>query len=425
MALAVGGALVASLALAACGGGGSADGATSLTWYINPDVGNLDPSKGGQAALAQRCSQESGGAYDIDVELLPNDASQQREQLVRRLAAGDDSIDLMSLDPAFTGEFANAKFLAPIPQGDQTRFTEGVLKGALDSATFEDQLVAVPLWSNTQILWYRKSVAERAGLDMSNPVTWKQVIDAAAETDTTVQVQARRYEGYAVWLNALITSAGGSIVSDVEAGQDAKIGVDSKAGRDAATVVQELVDSGAANPGLPNADETQSIAGFTADDGAFMVNWEYVYTDPSTEAIRDDIGWAKYPEVVEGEASRPPLGGINMAVSAFSQHPDESYAAVECLTSPESQKAYALNSGNQPALEEVYSDPELVSAYPMADLWRQSIEDAAPRPLTPYWTDISAALVSSWHSPRTVDPATTPERSQKYIEDVLKGRALL
>ena len=49
--------------------------------------------------------------------MLPQDAGQQRIQLARRLAAGDPAIDLMSLDPPFTAEFANAGFLAKIPAG--------------------------------------------------------------------------------------------------------------------------------------------------------------------------------------------------------------------------------------------------------------------------------------------------------------------
>src|SRR5262245_47561184 len=99
----------AAAGLAACGSE-SSGGTPTLTWYINPDVSNLEPyvtdadgnkAPGGQAYLALKCSEESNGAYNVEVQLLPNDASQQREQLVRRLAAKDDAIDLMSLDPAF------------------------------------------------------------------------------------------------------------------------------------------------------------------------------------------------------------------------------------------------------------------------------------------------------------------------------------
>ena len=91
-----------ALVVGACGSG---DEVPTLTWYINPD-------NGGQARLAEKCASTAGGAYRVEIQTLPNDASQQREQLVRRLAAEDSSIDLMSSDPPFVAQFANAGFFA-------------------------------------------------------------------------------------------------------------------------------------------------------------------------------------------------------------------------------------------------------------------------------------------------------------------------
>ena len=278
--LAVAGVLAASL-LAACGGGDS--GPPTLTWYINPDVGNVDPTAGGQATLAKECSEASNGAYDMEVQLLPVDASAQREQLVRRLAAQDSSIDLMSLDPPFTAEFATAGFLAPVPEDKKQLFTQGVLDGAVEQARWEGDLVAVPFWANTQLLWYRKSVAEEAGLDMSKPVTWDQIIDAALATDTTVGVQADRYEGYSVWINALVEGGGGSIVENAEAGQDAKIALDTTPGREAAQIIEKLSRSAASSPAVSTAQETESLATFVRPNGGFLVIWPYIFADPSTE----------------------------------------------------------------------------------------------------------------------------------------------
>ena len=111
-------------------------GAPTLTWYINPD-------NGGQADLAAKCGEASDGAFRIETQILPNDADQQREQLVRRLAADDPSVDLMSLDPPFVAEFANAGYLLPITDpADVATFTDGVLEGPLATAFWDDQLVA-------------------------------------------------------------------------------------------------------------------------------------------------------------------------------------------------------------------------------------------------------------------------------------------
>jgi multiple sugar transport system substrate-binding protein len=423
--------------LAACGVvggafGGDDAGPPTLVWYINPDVTNTEPftadgTPGGQAYLALQCTEAAEGAYEIDVQMLPNNASDQREQLIRRLAAGDTSIDLMSLDPPFMPEAANAGFLDPVPEEYVDTFTEGVLDPAVTQATYDDTLMAAPFWANTQLLWFKKPVVGRTDLDLSRPVTWTQVIAAAKETETTVQVQGNRYEGYAVWINALVAGAGGAIVEDPEAGRDAEVTIDDEAGAEAARVIQELLDAGVANPSVSTAEEPQSLSGFAADDGGFMVNYPYVAADPATKELvaNGELGWARYPRTVDGEESAPPLGGIDLAVSASSEHTDLAWKAAECLTSEQSQRDYMLYAGNPAARAAVYDDPKIREAYPMADLIRDSIDSAVPRPVTPYWTDISAAVVDRFHSPASVDPDSMPSRAAAYIEDVLQGEALL
>ena len=127
--------------------------------------------------------------------MLPRESSEQREQLVRRLAAKDSSIDLMSLDPPYIPEFAEAGFLAPVPEDVAERVTEDVVQSAIDGATWNDELVAVPFWANTQLLWYKKSVAEAAGLDMSTSrspgSSWSR---PRKDQDTTIAAQGIRAE---------------------------------------------------------------------------------------------------------------------------------------------------------------------------------------------------------------------------------------
>ena len=132
------GLVMGTLVMSGCG---PAETDNSLTWYINPD-------DGGQATIAQQCSDESGGRYSIETSLLPSDAASQREQLARRLAAGDSSLDIMSLDPPFIPELAEPGFLAPIPEDLAERTTENVVEGALAGATWKDELVTVPFWAN-------------------------------------------------------------------------------------------------------------------------------------------------------------------------------------------------------------------------------------------------------------------------------------
>lgn len=414
LALAVSAAMASSL-LAACGGGG---GKPTLVWYINPD-------NGGQAAVAANCSTDQ---YTVTVQVLPQDSSQQRIQLARRLAAHDAGIDLMSLDPPFTAEFADAGFLAEIPADEQQKLTQQSFQGAVDAATWGDKLVVYPFWSNTQVLWYRKSFVEKAGIDMSQPVTWDQIIDAASENGGQIGVQANKYEGYVVWINALISGAGGDLVSDAQAGADASIDVNSPAGETAAGIIEKLASSKAAPPDLSVSTEGTAGSTFGSAAGSFLVNWTYIFHnyDSSQPEIVDDIGYTRYPESTEGEPSRPPYGGIGIGVSEYSGHKEFALEAADCLVSPENQGVNAELTGNMPASAAGYEFPALQKLYPpdLMQLFKDSVDAAAPRSVTPYWSDISSAIQSTWHPPASVNQST-PEKSTTFIDDVLHGRALL
>jgi multiple sugar transport system substrate-binding protein len=416
----------AAMALLATGCG-PAESTPVLTWYINPD-------DGGQAALAEKCTAQADGAYRIETSLLPTNAAAQREQLARRLAAGDSSLDIMSLDPPFIPELAEPGFLAPVPEDTAQATTANTLDGALEGAKWKGELVTVPFWANTQLLWYRKSVAEAAGLDMTQPVTWDQLIQAAADQDKYLAVQGARQESMTVWVNALVEGGGGSIIENPEASKDdVVLGLESEAGRKAAEIVGTIGDRGLGGPGLPTQRENESMLLFQGDEGSFMVNWPFVWpaTNGAVEAgtlpedLPEDIGWALYPQTTEGQDPAPPLGGINLGVGAKSEHPDLAYDAIECIVAPENQVEYFLTNGNPPSDATAYDDPQVAEQFPMADTIRESLELSAPRPQTPYYNEVSTGIQTNWAPPSSVSPESTPETTTTFITEVLRGESLL
>ncbi|MBD5786993.1 extracellular solute-binding protein [Cellulosimicrobium terreum] len=411
--------------LAACGPGD--DGPPVLTWYINPDAG-------GQAEIAAACTEAADGAYRVVTELLPRDAASQREQLARRLAAKDSSIDLMSLDPVFIAEFAEAGFLAPVPDDVADATTKDVVQGAIDASTWKDELVAIPFWANTQLLWYRKSVAKAAGLDMSKPVTWDQIIEAAGDQDKYLAVQGLKAESLTVWINALVEGGGGHILENPEApAEELTLGLESEAGQEAARIIGDIGTSGVGGPGLPSEDEPASLTLFQGDRGSFMVNWPFVWSSTATavddgsqdQALLDDIGWALYPQTIEGKDTRPPYGGISLGIGEYGAHTDLAYEASECIVSPENQAQYFVTNGNPAASIKAYDDPDVQKAFPMYDVIRDSLDQAAPRPQTPFYNEVSTGLQQTWYPPADADPDTTPEVSTDFITAVLRGERLL
>jgi multiple sugar transport system substrate-binding protein len=79
-----------------------------------------------------------------------------------------------------------------------------------------------------------------------------------------------------------------------------------------------------------------------------------------------------------------------------------------------------------PASPAGYEYPDLQKLYPpdLLALFQESVDSAAPRPATPYWSDISSSLQSTWHPPSSVNQ-DTPPKSADFTEQVIKGERLL
>src|SRR5919202_2290957 len=231
--------LASAAALAGCGGSGGS-GPPTLKWYV------FNEPSGSFTAAADRCTKKSNGRYKVAVEALPTDADQQRELIVRRLAAKDSSVDLVGMDVNWTAEFAQAGWIKPWTGSRARRATAGDLPGPLNTARYKGRLWVAPFTSNAQILFYRKDRVK------TPPRTWDEMIAAAKRLGPTgkIQVQGARYEGLTVWFNSLVNSAGGTILAPD--GSTVTLGPPATK---AASIIHELATSAAADPALENNKE--------------------------------------------------------------------------------------------------------------------------------------------------------------------------
>jgi multiple sugar transport system substrate-binding protein len=170
--------------------------------------------------------------------------------------------------------------------------------------------------------------------------------------------------------------------------------------------------------------EDQARQGFESGRSDYEVNYPFVY--PSAEAVGKDfqknMGWARYPRTDADEPSRPPLGGINIGVSSYSDKPDLAFDAAECLANEKHQAIAAEKGGLPPTTESVYDTKQVQKAYPFADLLRESIEAAAPRPVTPAYSDISLAIQKTFHPPDKVDPGGIVDKLRDRMEKAAVGK---
>jgi multiple sugar transport system substrate-binding protein len=406
-------ALVATFGVAGCGGG-SGGGVAKLNYYTFPE-----PS-GSFAKAAADCSKASGGRYTIAITSLPSDSDSQRTQLVRRLAAGDSAIDIIGMDVNWTAEFAQAGWIRPWSGSLATQVTNGVLPGPIATATWNGKLYGAPLNSNTQLLWYRKDLVP------TPPKTWTQMIQEATQLAKQgkahyIEEQGRQYEGYMVWFNSLVDSAGGQILSGpshVALGPPAQ---------QAAAIIHDLATSPAADPSLSNDQEDQARLAFESGTAAFEINYPFVYPSAQKDVpkIAKVMGYAPYPQVNPGTPAHVTIGGINLGVSSHSTHTAAAFAAASCMAQRQYQLLNAVKGGLPPVLASLYDDPAVAKAYPFHALIKQQLSTYGIRPKTPAYSDVSLAIQKTLSPPGGINPSTAVSQLTSQIKAALSSGALL
>jgi multiple sugar transport system substrate-binding protein len=397
---------------AACGSGG--DGGTPTINLYYPPEQNLQK-------VVDDCNAQAQGRYRIAYRVLPRQADDQRVQLVRRLAAQDSGMDVLGLDVTWTQEFASADWILEWTGQDRAEVEQGTLAGPLETARYQDKLYGAPKNTNVQLLWYRKDLVPEP------PKTWDQMISVAQELKQQgkahqVLTMGAQYEGLVVLYNTLAESAGGKILSDD--GEQAVM--------DAGTVraleqLQRFATSGVTSPSFSNATEDPVRLEFQSGSGAFQVNWPFVYPamQEANPELAKQVGWARIPGIDENTPSKVTIGGVNMAVSAYSKHPEESFEAARCIRNEKNQKFSAINDGVPPTIEKVYADPEMAEAYPMRETILEELKDPAVRPLTPAYQSISTVMSAILSPPSAIDPQRTADELRDAIADALESKGVL
>ncbi|MDT8913819.1 ABC transporter substrate-binding protein [Amycolatopsis sp. PS_44_ISF1] len=419
-----GAAVVAGALVAGC----SAAGGTTISLYLSPED-HLP-------ALIDRCTREAGGRYRIVYDKLPRAADGQREQLVRRLAAGDDSMDVLGLDVTWVPEFAEAGWIEPWTGADRAAATDGVLPGPLATARWNGKLYGATKNTNIQLLWYDDRLTPAPPRTFDEMMAQSQRLKAAGKPYEVVFTGAQ-YEGLVVFYNTLVASEGGHILS-----ADGKTVVMDEGAVKALGLLKTLAGTGITDPSLTSQKEDEVRLAFQRGQAAFQLNWPFVYAAYAQEKPQElaHLKWAPYPAAGPGTPPRTTIGGYNLAISAYSPHKREAFEAALCLRNAESQKYQALLDGEPPSLASLYQDttpldparpadasanPTMAQRFPMKDDIRTALGEAAVRPLTPAYQNLSTVISKVLSPPAGINPRATAQELRERLGDALESRGII
>lgn len=188
-----------------------------------------------------------------------------------------------------------------------------------------------------------------------------------------------------------------------------------------------MIEDGIAPAAVTTYTELESHGVFLRGESVFIRNWPYMYgliSDPEQSRIETaQVGIAPIPTGGGDSQSFGGLGGWSFYLNANSdaEVQDAAYAFAEFATAPEQQRFRALEGGFLPTLEELYDDEEILEAVPVARLGREALESARPRPLSPYYSDMSLRMGEQFS--RSLEGEIPPERAienlQKSLQEIV------
>ncbi|MBK3557625.1 extracellular solute-binding protein [Streptomyces sp. MBT56] len=404
-------ALVAALALAAtaCGSddetGSKSSGELSgtVTWWDTSSVGSEDKVF---KKLAEGFEKKHP---KVDVKYVNVPFGEAQNKFKNAAQAGDGAPDVIRSEVAWTPDFANLGYLAPLDGTAALKNQDDFLKQAVASTKYEDKTYAVPQVIDSMGIFYNKKMFEEAGVEAPASLDdLKTVAKKIKDKTGKTGLYLRGDDPY--YFLSFLYGEGGDMV---DAGSQS-VTIDKPEGVKAFKAVKALVDDGTAKTDASDGWENMMQA-FKNGDVAMMINGPWAVADTLTGKEFTDKGNLGVAPVPAGSAAQgAPQGGHNLAVYAGSKNLDASYAFVEYMTSVDSQATAAGELNLLPTRTSAYAKKEAVDSE-IVGFFKPVVETAVERPWIPEGGSLFEPLRIEYT--KVLTGQTTPEKAAKATGD--------
>lgn len=355
-------AMVGVVGMSACGsGGGSGDSGASKT--VKVTLANHVWTDNLKKALPD-FEKESG----LKVEVTQLGEDQLSAQYNVKLNAGSSDIDVMMYRPLQEGKlFAQNHYLADLSKDVKSNKDwdwSDFQSGPVNSTTYKDKVVGVPIITEQEVLYYRKDLLKKAGI--ANP---PKTLDELKTDVAKVQAANPGIAGFVARTgkSAAVTQFSSFLYSfggDFTDGSD-KATVNTPEAKKAYAFYGDLIKNhGPANVST-DMSWPEAMAIFTQGKAAFYTEADSLYknaTDPAKSKVADTVGFAPFPA---GPAGSKPYNVPSWAlgINDASKNQSNAWKFIEWATSKD-QTLTNQKAGVPGPRKSVWADPAGTSTYP-------------------------------------------------------------
>jgi multiple sugar transport system substrate-binding protein len=334
----------------------------------------------------------------VELQRTPDDASQRHQLYVQWLNARVGNPSILQLDVVWTPEFAAAGWVLPLDKYGPPRAE--FFPATVTANTWAGKLYALPWFADVGLLYRRTDLVPNEPKTLEEMVTDAQAaMSRRGGPRYGIVSQGARYEGLITGFVEYLGAFGGRIIDD-----KGEVVVNRpEAVRALEFMRDELYKTHVAPLDVLTWHEEETRFAFQNMNAVFMRNWPYAVGAMSDTAQSKVAGkFAVSPMPASGTApnghSTAALGGAQLAINAYTEHPDAAYKLIAYLTAPEQMLERAQAVGQYPTRSALYSDPRMRGTIGIPlDNARRAIESATPRPVTPIYTELSEILQIELH----------------------------
>jgi multiple sugar transport system substrate-binding protein len=334
------------------------------------------------------------GRINIESINLPFEkfsTNERKELLARYLRSKSDRIDVFTVDQIWVPRFT--KWGLNLDKYFIEDEREQILNYGLQTCIYENSLVALPLYIDVSVMYYREDLLNRLSdyaivkQKIENSISWNDLINLDNElkrkSSSLFVFPADDYEGLMCMFVELMGSQGKSLIDGK------KLQLSTAEARLSLQLMVDLVNKYKVVPKeVINFRENESYQEFLTNNGFFLRGWPALLIDHYKFAHENDlvdkIKMAPTPHFEHGQPVSV-FGGWNLMISKFSPHIDESVIFIKYLLSEEAQNILHQEGGYLPSNKLIYENE------PNEELLRyqQIMSSGIHRPFLENYTKIS------------------------------------
>ena len=329
----------------------------------------------------------------------PRDTESLSDLAISSMLLGETTFDALLVDVTWLPKYAETGWLSDLDKWIKNEDINSLAKGARLGNKYKDKLYRWPLVTSMGLLYWRTDLMDKPPKTPSELIEISKSLIKEGKVKNGFSWQGRQYEGLSCVFLEVLEGFGGHWLDN-----DGNIGLNNPEALKAVSWMRTLIKEGVSPKAVTNFSEPEALQAFKQGQTAFMRNWPYAWSElqKPNSPVKGKVGISKNV-AINGYNSTSTLGSWGFSMLKSTDNPEETMLAIKFLTNKDSQIQLFKKYGYTPTISDLFKNKELQNLSPILSQLEEALEATKPRPMTPFYAQISDVLQRQLSSILTSD----------------------